>query len=106
MSQPESQCNAGLFCRSAGFPYREGKSGGPQQNRSPLRWLVGTKTEGRYKAPLRLQRDRVAQGVGGRHVGPWFRIHPAERRVRHALPLHLVIPYTRSNGALGCVTWR
>jgi hypothetical protein len=50
--------------------------------------------------------DRVAQGVGGRLAAPWFRIHPAERRVGQpvpaksgALPLPLAIAFTRSNGA-------
>ena len=37
------------------------------------------------------------QGVGGRLAAPWFRIHPAERRVGQAR--HLVIAFTRSNGA-------
>ena len=35
---------------------------------------------------------------------PWFRIHPAERRVGQAR--HLVMAFTRSNGAGGCVTRR
>jgi hypothetical protein len=37
--------------------------------------------------------------VGGRLAAPWFRIYHTERRVGQALPLHLVIAFTRSNGA-------
>jgi len=35
--------------------------------------------------------------VRGRLAAPWFRIHRAERRVGKAR--HLVIAFTRSNGA-------
>ena len=46
---------------------------------------------------LPLRRDGVARDVGGRLAAPWFRIHHAERWVVQAR--HLVIAFTRSNGA-------
>jgi hypothetical protein len=42
---------------------------------------------------------RKAQGESPRRPAPWFRIHPAERRVGQALPLRHVIAFTPSNGA-------
>ena len=50
-----------------------------------------------HRASLPLRRDRVAQGVGGRLAAPWFRNHDAEHRAGQAR--HLVIAFTRSNGA-------
>src|SRR5271157_713262 len=63
-------------------------------------------------------RTRTAGRAAGPESGPcatvpWFRIHPAERRVGRpvptksgALPLHLVIAFTHSSGGGGCVTRR
>ncbi|MGO8815765.1 MAG: hypothetical protein ACLQVG_14030, partial [Terriglobia bacterium] len=49
---------------------------------------------------------RGLSAVRGRLATPWFRTHPAERRVGQlvpaqsgALPLHLEIAFTRSSGA-------
>ena len=44
-------------------------------------------------------RPSAVRGSVNRRTAPWFRIHHAERRVGQALALHLVIAFTRSNGA-------
>ena len=89
---------------TGGTPMDRGRLPVPQCRGAPRgRPEVGhADGEGRHEA-LPLRRDRVAQGVGGRLAAPWFRIHPAERRVGQALPLHLRIAFTRSNRAWGCV---
>ncbi|MGD0222597.1 MAG: hypothetical protein ABSF71_09670 [Terriglobia bacterium] len=60
--------------------------------------------DGRGNAAKALRRTALCyvylaaeQGVGGRLAALWFRIHHAERRVGQAR--HLVIAFTRSNGA-------
>ncbi len=63
--------------------------------------LVGARVEGRHEAcPYGVIELRKASGDPSTDgPPPWFRLHPAERRVGQALPLHLAIAFTRSNGA-------
>ena len=69
-----------------------------RRGRNPHRWKCRRAGERalRYLPPA-MSAEPFA--VGGRLAAPWFRIHPAERRVGRALPLRLRIPFTRSNGA-------
>ncbi|MGD0228108.1 MAG: hypothetical protein ABSF71_37875 [Terriglobia bacterium] len=68
------------------------------RRKNPDRWKSRRAGERalRYHSWTPMSAGRFA--VGGRLAAPWFRIHPAERWVGQALPLHLVMAFTRSNG--------
>ena len=85
------------------------KSMRPQRRRSALgpNWVYSIHQRRCMRPPM----SASLFAVGGRLAVPSFRIHPAERRVGQIVPAksgarHLVIAFTRSNGAGGCVTRR
>jgi hypothetical protein len=91
LAQGAARDNSDYLVCGAATTRTAGKAAGP--DRGPCATMPPQSAFSWPRMPAR------PSAVGGRLAAPRFRIHHAERRVGQALPLHLVIAFTHSNGA-------